>query len=96
MFQGPGAPSYPGHIMVYQPPMHLSMYPQQIAHAHYQHQTPEQPQQQPQVIKEPKEPNPGIMFGSTPVVSVRHSSSDEEGETEIRVSQAEKKVSNRA
>ena len=84
----PGAQgSYPGHIMVYQPPLHLSMYPQPpVAHGHYAQPPPEQP---PQPVKEVKEPTPVIMFGSTPVVSVRHSSSDEEAEAETRAKVSE-------
>ena len=79
--------SYPGHIMVYQPPLHLSMYPQPpVAHGHYPQPPPEQP---PQPVKEAKEPTHVIMFGSTPVVSVRHSSSDEEAEAETRAKVSE-------
>ena len=73
--------------MVYQPPLHLSMYPQPpVAHGHYPQPPPEQP---PQPVKEAKEPTPVIMFGSTPVVSVRHSSSDEEAEAETRAKVSE-------
>ena len=59
---------YPGHIMVYQPPLHVSMYPP-VSY-------PEQGA---------KEPPPNITFGSTPVVSVRHSSSEDEQELESSV-----------
>ena len=84
----PSPPVYGGPIMVYQPPLHLSM---------YQPQPQPQYQQQPTVAtKEQKVVTVGrlesrnndlpqeagdstpIMFGSTPVVSVKHSSSDEE------------------
>ena len=64
--------------MVYQPPLHVSMYPPQ---PQYQQQQPPVHQEQeaaPGGGKEHKEVTPTIMFGSTPVVSVRHSSSDEE------------------
>ena len=69
--------NYPTPIMVYQPALHLSMYPQ----PHY-HAAPGQQQQdvdQAPPAREHKE-TPNIMFGSTPVVSIRHSSSDEEYE----------------
>ena len=70
-FRQPSPPVYqhPGHIMVYQPPLHVSMYHPQ---PQYQQQPPAHQDQ------DHKEATPTIMFGSTPVVSVRHSSSDEE------------------
>jgi len=77
-----GAGGYQGHFMVYQPPLHLSMYPQYPQHHLDQEAGAGGPPVQ--VTKEPKEPIPNIMFGSTPVVSVRHSSSDEEPEEPTR------------
>jgi len=68
---------YPAPLMVYQPGMHLSMYPQTTYHA------PGQPSQhemeQTHYPREHKETT-NIMFGSTPVVSAKHSSSDEESD----------------
>jgi len=67
----PSPPVYGGPIMVYQPPLHLSMYQPQLPY-----------QQQQTVTKQETKQEGGsstpIMFGSTPVVSVKHSSSDEE------------------
>ena len=76
--------------MVYQPPLHLSMYPQPpvAPHGHYPQPPPEQPSQP---AKDLKETTPVIMFGSTPVVSVRHSSSDEEAEAETRAKVSERR-----
>ena len=62
--------------MVYQPPLHVSMYPPQPQYQ--QQQPPAHQEQEAGGGKEHKEATPTIMFGSTPVVSVRHSSSDEE------------------
>ena len=82
----PSPPVYGAPIMVYQPPLHLSMYqPQPQQQPQPQLQPPQQ--QQAGASKEPKEQketgaSTPIMFGSTPVVSVKQtvSSSDEETE----------------
>lgn len=76
----PSPPVYGGPIMVYQPPL-LSMYQPQPQ--------PQPPYQQHQTVTKQEHKETGgstpIMFGSTPVVSVKHSSSDEE---EVPVPQA--------
>ena len=66
------------------------MYPQPpvAPHGHYPQPPPEQPSQP---AKDLKETTPVIMFGSTPVVSVRHSSSDEEAEAETRAKVSERR-----
>jgi len=66
--------NYPTPIMVYQPALHLSMYPQPHYHTAG---PPQQEVDQAPPTREHKETT-NIMFGSTPVVSIRHSSSDEE------------------
>ena len=58
--------------MGYQPPLHVSMYPQYPEQQHV-------PISKEQVVKEA---TANITFGSTPVVSVRHSSSEDEQEVE--------------
>jgi len=67
--------SYPTPLLVYQPGMHLSMYPPTPYHAAGQH-TQQEMEQAPQPREHKETTN--IMFGSTPVVSAKHSSSDEE------------------
>eukprot|EP00091_Calanus_sinicus_P016326 TRINITY_DN35639_c0_g1_i1.p1 TRINITY_DN35639_c0_g1~~TRINITY_DN35639_c0_g1_i1.p1 ORF type:complete len:198 (-),score=33.76 TRINITY_DN35639_c0_g1_i1:206-757(-) len=65
--------NYPTPIMVYQPALHLSMYPQ----PHYHNAgPPQQEMEQHPPLREHRE-STNIMFGSTPVVSIKHSSSDE-------------------
>jgi len=68
--------SYPSPVMVYQPGLHLPMCPQ----PHFPAQGPpnQEPDQAPPVREHKETTN--IMFGSTPVVSVKHASSDEENE----------------
>lgn len=78
---GPSA-NYPAPPMVvYQPPhLQLTMYPSPTAH----YPTPSQGETQQSPVKGHQRTgsssSTNIMFGSTPVVSVRHSSSDEEGD----------------
>lgn len=58
-------------VIMYQPqPLHLAMYPQQSQQQSVPYHAPTPPPH--------TREGGGIMFGSTPVVSVRHSSSDEE------------------
>ena len=90
---------YSVYLLPSQPPLHLSMYPPQAPpHGQFQHQPPQQqqqeqevqpqqPQQQQDDKEAAKEATPTIMFGCTPVVSVKHSSSDEEAEPEPREQQ---------